>query len=73
MHVVDTGTPVHITGMRVSGGGELIYVDWYGAVVIPSEVIADLENAIATVESSEAIVLGPTHEPCFYVEKHDAV
>lgn len=69
VHVVDIGTPVNIMGMRVAQG-ELIHADRHGALVIPAEVIAKLESAIATVE---AIVLGPAREPGFNFQKLEAV
>lgn len=72
VHVVDIGTPVNIMGMRVAQG-ELIHADRHGALVIPAEVIAELESAIATVESSEAIVLGPAREPGFDIHKLEEV
>lgn len=72
VHVVDIGTPVNIMGMRVAQG-ELIHADRHGALVIPAEVIGQLESAIATVESSESIVLGPAREPGFNIEKLEAV
>jgi regulator of RNase E activity RraA len=72
VHVVDIGTPVNIMGMRVAQG-ELIHADRHGALVIPAEVIAELETAIATVESSEAIVLGPAREPGFNIQKLEEV
>lgn len=72
VHVVDIGTPVSIMGMRVAQG-ELIHADRHGALVVPAEVIPELESAIATVESSEAIVLGPAREPGFDIEKLEKV
>lgn len=72
VHVVEIGTPVNIMGMRVAQG-ELIHADRHGALVIPSEVFAELESAIATVESSEAIVLGPAREPGFDIHQLEEV
>ena len=67
-HVVEIGTEVSIMGMRVAQG-ELIHADRHGAVVIPSEVIPALKQAIDTVVASEKIVLCPAREPGFNINK----
>lgn len=72
VHVVDIGTPVNIMGIRVCQG-ELVHADRHGALVIPAEVIDQLEQAIATVEASESIVLGPARQPGFTIEKLEEV
>lgn len=64
VHVTEIGTPVNILGMQVAQG-ELIHADRHGALVIPSEVIADLKQAIETVVASEAIVLAPARADGF--------
>lgn len=68
VHVVEIGTPVNIMGMRVAQD-ELIHADRHGALVIPSEVIPQLKQAIETVIASEAIVLVPAREPGFNIDK----
>ncbi|SDX41021.1 RraA family protein [Litoreibacter albidus] len=68
VHVVEIGTEVCIMGMRVAQG-ELIHADRHGAVVIPSEVIPALKQAIDTVVASEKIVLCPAREPGFDINK----
>jgi regulator of RNase E activity RraA len=68
VHVIDIATPVNIQGMRVAHG-ELIHADRHGALVIPAEVIDDLESSIEKVIAAEALVLGPASEPDFTIEK----
>ncbi len=68
VHVVEIGTPVSVMGMRVAQD-ELIHADRHGALVIPSDVIPKLKNAIETVISCEAIVLEPARAPGFTIEK----
>ena len=55
-------------GMRVAQD-ELIHADRHGALVIPSDVIPDLKQAIETVIASESIVLVPAREPGFDIDK----
>jgi regulator of RNase E activity RraA len=68
VHVVEIGTSVNVLGMRVAQD-ELIHADRHGALVIPSEVLPALKQAIETVFESEAIVLGPAREPEFDISK----
>lgn len=58
VHVIETGTKVTIHGLEICEG-ELVHADCHGAVVIPEPVIAVLHDAITTLISNEAIVLGP--------------
>ncbi len=51
---------------------EFIHADRHGAIVIPEEVIPNLENAIATVIKNEKIILTPAREPNFNIEKLEA-
>ena len=68
VHIVEIGTPVTVMGMRVTEG-ELVHADRHGALVIPREVIGDLEKAIDTMIASEALILGPAREPGFNIDK----
>jgi len=68
VHVVDIGTPVNIHGITVNQG-ELIHADRHGAIVIPPEVIPELKRGIETVFSNEAIIIGPSKEEGFNIEK----
>jgi hypothetical protein len=71
-HVVDIGEPVNVLGITV-GQDELVHADRHGVVVIHDDVIATLCAAIKTVETSEAIVLGPARAADFNIEKLEAV
>ncbi len=55
VHVVDFDQPVVIFGMKVSPGA-LIHADRHGAVVIPDDVVPQLEAAIAQLFKSEKVV-----------------
>ena len=68
VHCVEIGTPVSIFGLRVAQG-ELIHADRHGALVIPSDVLADLKSAIEAVIAREEIVLGPARAPGFDINK----
>jgi regulator of RNase E activity RraA len=59
VHVVDFDQPVRIHGMTVAPGA-LVHADRHGAVVIPDDVVADLEAAIAQLFKSEKVVLDAT-------------
>lgn len=72
VYVVEIGTPVNIMGMRLAED-DLIHADRHGAIVIPNEVIPNLQSAIETVMASEAIVLGPAREPGFDIERLEQV
>ena len=71
VHVLEIGTPVDVMGMRVAQD-ELIHADRHGALVIPTDVIPDLKQAIEAVISCEAIVLEPARAPGFNIDKLEA-
>ena len=64
VHVREIGTPVSIFGMQVSQG-DLIHADRHGAVVIPPEVVGQLGDAIAKMQETEKLVLGPARAEGF--------
>ena len=68
VHVEELGTPVNILGLPVKHG-ELVHADRHGAVVVPMNVIGQLEQAIAMLFSSEKLILEPAKEPGFNMEK----
>ena len=72
VHVVEIGTPVDVMGVKVSQD-DLIHADRHGALVIPSDAISDLKQAIETVISNESNVLGPAREPGFDIKKLEEV
>jgi regulator of RNase E activity RraA len=55
VHVVDIAEPVEIFGLRVADL-DLVHADRHGALVIPSEVVPQLAEAIATLQRSERII-----------------
>jgi regulator of RNase E activity RraA len=71
VHVREVGTPVEIFGMRVNQG-DWVHADRHGALVIPDEVIPELEAGIDTVIRNEAIILGPARQPGFDIEALEA-
>ncbi|MEP3948284.1 RraA family protein [Ascidiaceihabitans sp.] len=55
VHVVDFDTPVRIHGMDVAPG-DLVHADRHGGVVVPTDVIPKLADAIASMMRAEKIV-----------------
>ncbi|AZV76988.1 RraA family protein [Parasedimentitalea marina] len=56
VHVKEIDTPVLVFGLNISPG-DLIHADRHGALVIPAEIIEDLEAAIRKLLQTERIVL----------------
>lgn len=71
VHVREIGTPVNVMGVSVNDG-DLVHADRHGALVVPPDVIGDLERAIRTLLDSEHLILGPAREPGFTIEKLEA-
>ena len=67
VHVQEIGTQVEIFGMTVSEG-DLIHADRHGAVIIPSDVIKNLENAVKKLLSTEHLILEPARRSDFNYE-----
>lgn len=67
VHVREVGTPVEVFGMKVMDG-DLIHADRHGALVIPPEVIPDLEAAIRKLLDTEQLILAPAREEGFDFE-----
>ncbi len=64
VHVREIGTPVTIFSMTVNDG-DLIHADRHGGVVIPPEVIPDLEVAILKMFETEKLILEPARQDDF--------
>lgn len=64
VHVREIGTPVRIFGMTVAPG-DLIHADRHGALVVPPQVIDDLEAAILKLLETEKLVLEPAQQDGF--------
>ena len=71
-HVLKIGKPVGVMNMKVCQG-DLIHADRHGALVIPTDVITTLHQAMEKVFKSEAIVLDPARKPGFNIEKLEEV
>lgn len=71
VHVVETGAPVTVMGLRVAED-DLVHADRHGAVVIPEDVLDGLEAAIERVFANEAVILGPAREPGFDLARLEA-
>lgn len=68
VHVKELGGDVDIFGLTVKQG-DLVHADKHGALVIPTDVIADLEASIQVLFASENIILEPASKPGFNLEK----
>lgn len=67
VHVREIGTPVTVFGLTVAPG-DLIHADRHGALVIPSEVMGDLQACITKLLETEKIVLDAARKPGFDFE-----
>ena len=67
VHVREIGTPVTIFSMTVNDG-DLIHADRHGGVVIPQDVIPDLEAAILKMFETEKLILEPARQEDFDCE-----
>ena len=68
VRATELATRVNIFGLEIDDG-DLIHADRHGALVIPEDVIPNLENSIEKLISTEHIILGPAREPNFNIEK----
>lgn len=71
VHVRELGSQVSVKGMQVAEE-DLVHADRHGALVIPEDVIPELEKAISTVVENESIILKPARTPGFTIEKLEA-
>ncbi len=71
VHVREIGTPVTIFGLTVTDG-ELIHADRHGALVIPPEVLPDLEASICKLFETEKLVLEPAGRDGFDFDAFEA-
>lgn len=67
VHVREIGTEVEIFGLRIRDG-DLVHADRHGALVIPPEVIDQLENAIHNLLETEQLILEPAKQDGFDFE-----
>lgn len=67
VHVKEIGTPVTIFGMTVNDQ-DLIHADRHGALVIPADIVPQLEAAIHKLHQTEDIILSAARAPGFDFE-----
>lgn len=71
VHVREIGTPVTVFDLDIKNG-DLIHADRHGALVIPPEVVDDLEAAILKMQKTEQIVLSAAQKPGFDFDAFEA-
>ena len=71
VHVREINTPVSVFGLAVLPG-ELIHADRHGALVVPDDVVDQLELAIQKLVATERIVLDAASQPGFDFETFQA-
>jgi regulator of RNase E activity RraA len=54
--------------MRVTDG-DIIHADQHGAVVIPAEVIGQVQEAAQQLARREAVIISAAQQPDFDIEK----
>ncbi|NOC45639.1 RraA family protein [Ruegeria sp. HKCCD7559] len=67
VHVREIDTQVSIFGLTVDPG-DLVHADRHGALLIPNDVVDQLEGAIQKLLATERIVLDAAREPAFDFE-----
>lgn len=67
VHVREIDTQVSVFGLMVNPG-ELIHADRHGALVVPGDVVEQLEAAIQKLLTTERIILDPARQPGFDFE-----
>ncbi|MFL7012050.1 RraA family protein [Enterovibrio norvegicus] len=70
VHIESIGEPVNVFGLNVSHG-DLIHADRHGAVVIPTDIIPLLADAIETLLRNEQIILKAAREEDFDFERFE--
>ncbi|WP_170530361.1 RraA family protein [Ruegeria arenilitoris] len=70
VHVREFDTPVSIFGLTVNPS-DLIHADRHGAVVVPADLIDQLEHAILKLFEIERIILNAASKPGFNFEKFE--
>ena len=67
VHVREIATEVEIFGLRIRDG-DLVHADQHGALVVPPEVIGQLEGAIIKLLDTEKLILEPARQSGFDFE-----
>ena len=71
VHVKEIATTVTIFGLEIADG-DLVHADRHGALVIPPEVLPDLEMAIRRLLDTEKLVLDPARKDGFDFDAFEA-
>ena len=64
VHVRSVNQPINIFGMNIKSG-DLVHADRHAAVVVPTDVIDDLETSILKMQQTERLVLDPARKKGF--------
>ena len=64
VHVRSVNQPINIFGMNIKLG-DLVHADRHGAVVVPTDVIDDLETSILKMQQTERLILDPARKKGF--------
>lgn len=64
VHVRSVTQPINIFGMNIKSG-DLVHADRHGAVVVPTDVIDDLETSILKMQQTERLILDPARKKGF--------
>jgi regulator of RNase E activity RraA len=64
VHLVDVGVTVTVAGMTVRPD-DLVHADRHGAVVIPTEVVAEVAAAAERLARQEAVLIEASRQPGF--------
>ena len=64
VHVRSVNQPINIFGINIKSG-DLVHADRHGAVVVPTDVIDDLETSILKMQQTERLVLDPARKKGF--------
>ena len=67
VHIRDFGAPVTLFGLTVKDG-DFIHADRHGAVIVPPDVLPDLDQAIAQLIEMESLILGPLSKEDFQID-----
>ncbi|WP_419554723.1 RraA family protein [Candidatus Poriferisodalis sp.] len=68
VHVVEYAVPVTVHGMSVRPG-DLIHADRHGAVVVPTDVAADVPEAAAHIAAAERILIDAARGGGFTIDQ----
>ena len=71
-HIFEIGTPVSVGGMKVETG-DLLHGDRHGALLIPSEIAAQIPDVAARLQSAEQKVINFCRSSSFSVTKLNEV